>query len=87
MAETRLLYLKRFIYVHPTHAQKDNVQGCLALIARDSHAQREVLVAWCPESQLNDASFLEDSEEQCVQWPDKNSPYAFAVPLSQICSL
>uniref|UniRef100_A0A060T1M3 GTPase-activating protein GYP7 n=1 Tax=Blastobotrys adeninivorans TaxID=409370 RepID=A0A060T1M3_BLAAD len=51
-SRVHLLYSKSKVYIHPTSSAKDNIPGFLALVRPKNASDREILLAWIPESLL-----------------------------------
>ncbi|KAK9430846.1 rab-GTPase-TBC domain-containing protein [Lipomyces doorenjongii] len=97
-----LLFAKSKVYVHPTSSAKDNIPGFIALVRPPGGADKDILLAWVPESQmrsdevsaytkvdLNMDDGLHASLEVLVPMPSLTliSSYAFAVPLHRVYSI
>ncbi|KAK9356395.1 rab-GTPase-TBC domain-containing protein [Lipomyces doorenjongii] len=97
-----LLFAKSKVYVHPTSSAKENIPGFIALVRPPGGADKDILLAWVPESQmrsdevsaytkvdLNMDDGLHASLEVLVPMPSLTliSSYAFAVPLHRVYSI
>ncbi|KAK9366575.1 rab-GTPase-TBC domain-containing protein [Lipomyces kononenkoae] len=96
-----LLFAKSKVYVHPTSSAKDNIPGFIALVRPPGGADKDILVAWVPESQLRSDEIsaymrvdltMDDglaTREVLVPMSTLTSiaSYAFAVPLHRLYSI
>ncbi|KAK9245118.1 rab-GTPase-TBC domain-containing protein [Lipomyces tetrasporus] len=96
-----LLFAKSKVYVHPTSSAKDNIPGFIALVRPPGGADKDILLAWIPESQMRPGEIsayskvdlnMDDglaTREVLVPIPTfaSISSYAFAVPLHRIYSI
>lgn len=89
------------VYIHPTAYSRDNVPGYVAIV-RKSSVKAQYIIAWIPESLLEQrgqdewdkynkveaSSFTEDGDTVLVDLPTKGGEdYAFSLNLSQVYSL
>ncbi|KAK9381343.1 rab-GTPase-TBC domain-containing protein [Kockiozyma suomiensis] len=96
----QLLFAKSKVYVHPTPSAKDNIPGFIALVRPPGASDREILLAWMPESLLRGEDVRAYSKvdlhpddapalEVFVSLPPISSisTFAFAIPLTRIYSV
>lgn len=50
--QVQLLFAKSKVYVHPSASAKDNIAGFLALVRPQNASDKDILLAWIPESLL-----------------------------------
>ncbi|KAK9468000.1 rab-GTPase-TBC domain-containing protein [Lipomyces arxii] len=98
----KLLFAKSKVYVHPSSSAKDNIPGFIALVRPPGATDKDILLAWMPETLLRSDDFNcyvkvdlstddigNQSRDVYVTLPPVSSisSFAFSVPLHRVYSI